>query len=115
MSAGILAAGSSEAEGRVCRCVKVHVPKIWILHSHHIWPLATGGPDEPWNRLWLCPSTHNDVHDLLRQYRRHKGLPPGSILSRYGLYARVVAQDGWRLVTKANTVERINLSEIGIG
>lgn len=49
-----------------CGCVPAHRPPPLELHSHHIWPEYLGGPDTPNNRIWLCPTTHANVHELIR-------------------------------------------------
>jgi hypothetical protein len=51
---------------RRCVCVTQHRPEPVILHSHHKWPLGEGGPDISGNLLWLCPTSHNNVHELWR-------------------------------------------------
>ncbi len=33
---------------------------------HHIHPVGMGGPDVASNRIALCPTTHANVHEVLR-------------------------------------------------
>lgn len=33
---------------------------------HHVVPVYLGGTDDPSNLVWLCPTTHTNVHELLR-------------------------------------------------
>ena len=40
--------------------------------EHHIWPLGMGGPDVAENRVWLCPTAHTNVHEILREMVRVK-------------------------------------------
>ena len=60
----------SHDNARQCRCVADHRPAPLELERHHIWPLYLGGPDEPWNVEWLCPTTHTNTHELLREMLR---------------------------------------------
>lgn len=36
------------------------------LHRHHVYPVAFGGVDEPWNLCWLCSDHHRERHGLRR-------------------------------------------------
>jgi len=42
---------------------------------HHIQPLALGGPDVPGNIVNCCPTSHANIHVLLRALCRGK-MPP---------------------------------------
>lgn len=53
-------------EGQVCLCQADHRPAPMELHEHHILPKINGGTDEPGNLVWLCPSSHVNVHEMLR-------------------------------------------------
>jgi hypothetical protein len=57
-------------EHAACACVSDHRPPVLELHAHHLLPLYLGGPDVPENRVWICPSTHANVHELLRPMLR---------------------------------------------
>lgn len=83
---------------RVCRCVTRHVPQVdpHELERHHVWPLGQGGPNLDVNLLWLCPSTHTQVHRLWRFFQRYDGLPPTWITRTFSHYAREVVAEGWR-------------------
>ena len=52
--------------GYTCVCTVDHRPPTLELNAHHIQPLHLGGPDVPENRVWLCPTTHANTHELLR-------------------------------------------------
>lgn len=56
----------SHDEGQVCRCVAEHRPPVLELHAHHVWPLGMGGPDTDANTVFVCPSGHSNIHELLR-------------------------------------------------
>ena len=79
----------------VCLCVKRHSPRPSILHSHHVWPLGEGGPNVRANLLWLCPTTHMNVHELWRLMDKHSGTVPTAELRRFAKYVREVVQRGW--------------------
>lgn len=49
-----------------CKCVSEHRPAVLQYQSHHIFPTGMGGPDSADNRVWLCPTAHANVHELLR-------------------------------------------------
>ncbi len=61
---------SHDAE-QVCRCVADHRPAPMELHRHHVLPLYLGGPDAEWNAVYICPSTHANVHEVLRLLLTH--------------------------------------------
>ncbi len=90
----------SHDEDAVCVCVSDHRPPVLEFNSHHILPLYLGGPDVPENRVWLCPTTHVNVHELLRlmlrdgplTYRQVQNLQTRPV-SRY---AYDLAADGYR-------------------
>lgn len=78
-----------------CQCVGKHVPLPTVLHRHHVIPKYLGGTDASDNLITICPTTHNSVHGLLRQYARFKGLPPGRIRKHYSQYVQDLAERGW--------------------
>ena len=53
-----------------CACVAEHRPPYLELHAHHVWPKEYGGTDDTSPMLWLCPTTHANVHELLRMMLR---------------------------------------------
>lgn len=80
-----------------CHCVGKHIPKPMELHKHHIWPTGEGGPESKANLLYLCPTTHSNVHRLWRLYEKYEGRPPWDILKNYSEYARWVVERGREL------------------
>lgn len=36
-----------------------------------MWPLGMGGPDTAANRLFVCPTTHTNAHEVLRLLVKH--------------------------------------------
>lgn len=43
-----------------------HRPAPLELERHHIQPRYLGGTDDLGNIAWVCPTTHTNVHELLR-------------------------------------------------
>jgi hypothetical protein len=83
-------------EGRRCLCVTEHRPRPDELHAHHIVPLYADGPDTEENVVWVCPTTHASIHELLRAWERYEGEPPWSVRRYYGPYTRRYAELGWQ-------------------
>lgn len=52
--------------GQHCRCIRNHDPFPLELNHHHVWPLYLGGPDTKDNMVWLCPTGHTNVHEMIR-------------------------------------------------
>lgn len=84
-----------------CICVKDHNPEPQELNRHHIWPKAEGGPDEEWNLVWLCPTSHVNVHELLREYDRVDGEPSWLIRRHFNPYIRRLAARGWSFIAES--------------
>ena len=82
-------------DGRICDCVRDHVPNPHELHRHHVWPLALGGPDAEWNLVWLCPTAHVNTHELLREWFRLGGEPPWTVRQSFGVHVRALAKRGY--------------------
>ena len=82
-----------------CRCSTKHVPKPTVLDAHHIWPHAAGGPTVPANLVWLCPTAHRNVHELLDAWHRTgKTTSTGS----HNPFIRKIAQAGWQAIQDHN-------------
>lgn len=88
----------SHDAARVCVCVSEHRPPPLEYAQHHVWPSGMGGPDTAENRVWICPTTHANAHELLRlmvalgpmTYRQCQDMEPRPV-SRY---AYDLARDG---------------------
>lgn len=87
--------------GKSCACVATHTPAPQELNRHHIYPLGEGGTDAPDNVVWLCPTSHVNVHELLREIIRYEGDPPWDIRKRFGPYIRELAYEGYRRMMEA--------------
>lgn len=79
-----------------CTCVANHAPEPTEYEIHHIWPLGKGGKDVAANRTWRCPTSHSNVHDLEREWYRHKGEPPWEVRRRYGPQVRELARRAYQ-------------------
>ena len=86
--------------GAKCLCSKIHQPAPLELARHHLLPQEHGGPDTKNNLIWLCPTTHVNVHEILRKLLlsdelmsyHEVNLFHSTPLSRY---AYAVATEGW--------------------
>lgn len=83
------------ADESVCLCSGKHVPRPHILHRHHIIPISFGGDNARENLIDLCPTTHENVHNLLRQYKKFNGRPPGRVRKHYSDFVQRLAQEAW--------------------
>ncbi len=94
----------SHDHSAVCVCVADHRPPVLEYERHHIWPLGLGGPDEDHNLVWICSTTHGNVHELMRLMFK-----AGRALTDYELsaledrpvsrYAAALAREGYLLAT----------------
>lgn len=78
-----------------CEVHKTHVPKSHINEVHHVWPLGDGGPDIKANKVVVCATGHNSIHDLLNKYRQAGGDPAKETLRHYSPEERRLALLGW--------------------
>lgn len=85
----------SHDEGQYCVCVVEHNPNPMELNRHHILPLGMGGADRADNVVWLCPTAHANVHELLRAIIKYEGFPPWNIQKHFSQYIRSLARDGY--------------------
>lgn len=89
----------SHDTGRTCKCVTEHRPHPLELNLHHVLPLYLGGPDVDTNKVWLCPSAHVSVHELLRLMMRVGPLTWGEVGlvydERVSRYAYHLAAEGY--------------------
>jgi hypothetical protein len=61
--------------GDRCLVHRYHRPPVLETEVHHVWPLGMGGPDEPANRLPVCPTGHSNIHRVLRALVAGKPVP----------------------------------------
>lgn len=85
-----------------CQVHRVHKPSIYrgLRHTvdlHHVQPMSYGGEDEPGNRVYVCPTGHVAIHELLREHMRRDGeAVPWSVRKWYGREERALALEGYR-------------------
>lgn len=85
-----------------CAIHNKHLPASHINELHHVWPLGKGGPDIAENRVIVCATGHNNIHDLLSHFITLAGKVPYSVLKQYSLEERRLAKLGWeRIMRKA--------------
>ncbi len=85
---------------RRCPCMAEHRPAPLELERHHVWPLYLGGPDDDTNTAFVCPTTHTNVHELLRvMVKEHRAIPYAEFAAAYeqpvNRYAHVLACEGY--------------------
>lgn len=79
-----------------CKCVGKHVPLPMILNVHHVVPQYYGGETSHANLIKICPTTHDNVHELLREYDKLNGPPPGQFRKHYSKYVQTLAKIAWQ-------------------
>lgn len=93
-------------EDRACYCVAEHRPPYLELQAHHVLPLYLGGSEDG-ETVWLCPTTHTSVHELLRLMLR-----AGRALSYHEcqvIQSRPVARYAWELAARGYALWRASL------
>jgi hypothetical protein len=81
-----------------CQVHANHTPQSHINEVHHVWPLGDGGPNIPANKVTVCATGHNNIHDLLNKYRQAAGDPGWETLRHYTRQERVYAALGWQRI-----------------
>lgn len=84
-----------------CGCVASHRPAVMVIEKHHILPLSWGGADAPDNWLYVCPTSHYNIHSALNVLV-HAGHVPTNATDpsyqewvSYPVFARKYAQQAW--------------------
>lgn len=77
----------------MCPCVRYHSPEPEELAKHRILPGEYGGRYVVDNIAWLCPTTHVNVHERLKQL-----LDTGTQAPYGNRYTRELAQHGYDLI-----------------
>ena len=95
-------------EGAECLCVSEHRPGVLEYEHHHIWPQEFGGPSVAENMVWICPTTHTNVHELLRYFLKYGLLSYGGAQAVWdrpvNRYAYDLAVEGYHRV-KAQRID----------
>lgn len=90
---------------RPCSLHRYHSPRPAYSQLHHIWPLGLGGPEKASNRIPVCGTGHNNIHQLLNFYVDFKGTPPWPIRREFGPGEREIAAEGWRRFVMSTSSE----------
>jgi len=69
-----------------CKCVERHVP----LPTHYR-SLQVGG-----EVVSLCPTTYENIRDLLMSFQVHDTVPPGKITKHYSKFVREICLRLWK-------------------
>jgi len=78
----------------------VHIHRSIVpLETHHICPLADGGPNTASNRVQVCSNGHSSIHDLIDKMR--KGPVPWAVQAHYGFRVRRLAKRGYAAIMAA--------------
>ncbi len=77
-----------------------HRPYPLEFFRHHVWPTGMGGPDTEDNIVWICPTGHSGIHELLRHMvKADRPLTNHELGAMYDVplsgYAAQVARDGF--------------------
>lgn len=83
-----------------CEVHKDHVPASHINEVHHVWPKGDGGPNIAENRIVVCATGHNNIHDLINILKSMQGKVPYSELRRYSYKERELAKLGYDRYTR---------------
>lgn len=65
------------------------------LNHHHVVPKYAGGTDAPENMVWICPTTHANVHELLRAWEKAGGEPAWEVRKHFSPFVRELARRGY--------------------
>ncbi len=77
-----------------------HKPTSHVNEIHHVWPLGQGGPNVAANRVVVCGTGHNSIHQLIDEYLQTKGVVPYSLLKQYTVGERQLAKLGYDRITR---------------
>lgn len=69
-----------------CVCVEKHVPL----------PLSTHALKVAGSIVALCPTTYENVMELLTAYRKYGTVPPGRVTKHYSRYVREICLSLWQ-------------------
>lgn len=83
-----------------CQVHNKHIPSSHVNEHHHTWPRGEGGPDIPANVVVVCATGHNNIHQLIRLFKVHKGAVPYSELRAFSTGEREYARLGYERITR---------------
>lgn len=83
-----------------CEVHTNHIPATHLNEQHHVWPLGAQGPDIPANKVIVCATGHNNIHELLKVFIAMRGKVPYSELRRYSYKERELAKLGYERIQR---------------
>lgn len=83
-----------------CEVHTTHQPRSHINEEHHVWPSGAGGPNIPANKVVVCATGHNNIHDLLSKWLKAKGNPGWAVERHYTLGERKLAELGYNRIQR---------------
>lgn len=84
--------------GKLCQCSADHRPAPLELAAHRLLPGEHGGTYTDNNVVWLCPTTHVNVHELLRLLLASD--PPLTETRVRDLYPQPVSRYAYRIAAE---------------
>lgn len=75
-----------------CQCVRTHSPPAPKTQVHHIVPKSWFGPDTAINKIVVCGTTHDAIHELLNRAVKTREMP--TFTSGFGYAAVSLARRG---------------------
>lgn len=85
-----------------CKLHTKHTPHSHINEVHHIWPKGEGGPDIPENKVVVCATGHNNIHQLIKLLKAERGQLPYAVLRTFSFEERTYAQLGYDRITRGS-------------
>lgn len=86
--------------GQPCEVHNSHVPTSHVNEVHHIWPRGRGGPNVAENRVTVCATGHNNIHQLLNEMLATNGNVPYSVQRMYAFKERELARLGYERIKR---------------
>jgi hypothetical protein len=83
-----------------CEVHKTHIPATHVNEIHHIWPLGHGGPNIAGNRIVVCATGHNNIHQLLTEFLAMRGQVPYAVQRLYSFDERKLAKLGYERIQR---------------
>jgi hypothetical protein len=81
---------------RGCIVHPTHTPTSHVNEVHHVWPRGHGGPNIAANRIVVCATGHNSIHQLLSfMLKAENGTVDPSVFKTYTAFEQQYAQLGY--------------------
>lgn len=87
----------------VCECTRRHSPPVLEGNWHHVRPRGMGGGNIPENVIFICPTTHTNAHEILRELvRANAPLPRRRAWPQYAYNVALTGFTRWKENTHGN-------------